>query len=330
MAVHHLESEGILKAVGCTPLVPLERMFPGERLKVYAKLEFLNPGGSIKDRSALFMIQAAIDKGDINQETVIIESSSGNLAIGLAQICNYYKLRLICIVDSRTTRQNLKLLQIYGAEVEVVDQPHPTTGELLTARLERVKELCQIYPNSYWTNQYSNVHNALAHYHTMGEIIKALPRPLDYLFVAISSCGTLRGCAEYVRDRQLKTQIIAVDAVGSLITSTKSAERIVPGFGAGLRPDNYVPELISRSLQIPAHECILGCRQLIQQESIMAGGSSGGVIAAIEHLKHQIESNVCCVAILPDRGERYLDTVYSDTWVEKQFGTQLLNSQEIT
>ena len=160
-------NEGVLSAIGNTPLVKLSRIFPDLPFNLYAKLEGHNPGGSMKDRPALSIIRHAIEAGLITSETIIIESSSGNMGVGLAQACAYYNLRLICVVDPRTTLQNIKLMQAYGAEIDMTEAPDPQTKEFLQARLNRVRTLLTTHKNSFWPNQYANVYNPVSHHQTM-------------------------------------------------------------------------------------------------------------------------------------------------------------------
>jgi len=312
--------DGVLSAIGNTPLVRLSRVIPDARFKLYAKLEGLNPGGSTKDRPAFSIIRHAIDKGDIQPDTVVIESSSGNMGIGLAQACMYYGLRFICVVDPKATAQNVRLLKAYGAQVDVVKEPDKLTGEYLQARLNRVKVLLNLTDNTFWPNQYSHRFNPIAHHQTMHEIVTALGGEIDYLFCAASTCGTIRGCAEYVRDHNLPTRIFAVDAVGSVIFGGASGKRLIPGHGAAVRPALYGPDIAERCIQVSDLDCVVGCRRLVRDEAILAGGSSGAVLSAIEQVKYEIEPGAICAAILADKGERYLDTIYSDTWVEEHFG----------
>jgi cysteine synthase A len=312
--------EGILSLIGNTPLVKLTRLLGDIEFDVYGKLEGFNPGGSIKDRAAYSIIKHALAEGHINPETVIVESSSGNMGIGLAQACAYLGLQLICVVDPKTTQQNMQLLKAYGAQVDVVRDPDPVTKEFLHARIERVKTLMRTLPNGYWPNQYSNIFNAVAHRHTMHEIVTALDGQVDYLFCAASTCGTLRGCAEYVQANNLATKIIAVDAVGSVIFGGPPFKRLIPGHGAATRPDLYLPNLAARSIHVTDLDCIIGCRRLLLKEAIMAGGSSGAVVMALALIQEDIPRGATCVMIIPDRGDRYLDTIYSDAWVEEHFG----------
>ena len=307
----------------------LERFCGRAGFELFAKLEALNPGGSSKDRPALAVVDEGLSSGAIGPDTVIIESSSGNMGIGLAQACCHYGLRFICVVDPKASAFNLKILETYGAEVDMVTAPDPISGELLQARLERVQLLRRQIPNSFWPNQYANVENAGAHYRTtMAEIASALDGKVDVLFVATSTCGTIRGCAEYARDHRLGTRIVAVDAVGSLIFGDQPGRRLIPGLGASIRPPLCPQELVDTIVHVSDVDCIVGCRRLLKLEAILAGGSSGGVMSAVHKLQSEIPPGAACVAILPDRGERYLDTLYDDRWVRDHFGDLVLGTAQ--
>jgi 2,3-diaminopropionate biosynthesis protein SbnA len=313
--------DGVLDAIGGTPLVRLRRYLPEAGLHLFAKLEALNPAGSIKDRPAKRILEHALSTGILATGGVVVESSSGNMGIGLAQACRYHGLRFLCVVDPKTTAANLQILRAYGAEIDLVSEPHAETGEFLPARIERVQELLRAIPGAFWPNQYANRKNSASHYHTtMHEVTTALGGKVDFLFVPASTCGTLRGCSEYVRDRGLATRIIAVDAIGSLIFSDVRGPRGIPGLGAGLRPPLCDPTLIDECVHVSDVDCVVGCRRLMEREAIFAGGSSGGVLAAIESRAARIPAGAVVVALLPDRGERYLETLFSDDWVLSHFG----------
>jgi cysteine synthase A len=300
--------------------VRLNRVLGDIAFKLYAKLEAFNPGGSIKDRAAMSVIRRAIESGEIQPGTVVIESSSGNMGIGLAQACAYLGLRFICVIDPKTNELTTNVLKAYGAEVDMVSEPDPATGEFLPARIHRVQTLLRSIANSYWPNQYSNVYNSFAHHQTMHEIITELDGKVDYLFIATSTCGTLRGCAEYVQEHGLSTKVLAVDALGSVIFGGQPAKRLIPGHGAARLPELYQPHLTQRHIHVSDLECVVGCHRLLLKEAIMAGGSSGGVLMAVDRLRDELPQGSTCVVIFPDRGERYLDTIYSTRWVEEHFG----------
>jgi cysteine synthase A len=311
---------GVLSAVGNTPLVELKKFMVGDQFSLFAKLEGFNPGGSMKDRPARRMIEQGLKSGFINPDTVIIESSSGNMGIGLAQVCSYYGLQFICVVDPKTTRQNIRLLRVYGAEIDLVAEPDRETGEFLKARIDRVKSLLSSVENSFWPNQYANENNSAAHHQTMDEIVSAMGRKVDYLFCAVSTCGTLRGCSEYVRKNKLNTKVIAVDAKGSVIFNSEKAKRLIPGHGAALRPQLFRDDLASECVHVTDLDSVVGCRRLVRREAILAGGSSGAILMAVHYYRSRIRPGSNCVVILPDRGERYLDTIYSDSWIMEHFG----------
>ena len=318
----------VLEAIGSTPIVRLAKLFADSDVEVFAKLEALNPGGSIKDRPAFNIITKALASGAISRDTTVVESSSGNFAIGLAQVCGYLGLRLICVVDIKTTTQNIRILEAYGAGVDVVREPDPVTGEYLQARLNRIQQIRQSVDNTYWPNQYANPENSGSHYTTtMSEIYDVLGEDIDYLFIATSTCGTLRGCADFIRDRGMKTKIVAVDAMGSVIFGRPSGKRLLPGHGAGVVPTLFKSDLASAVVHVSDLDCVLGCRRLVQQEAILVGASSGGIVSAIERQLSEgaLESASRCVAVLADRGERYLDTVYSDSWVQAQLGDDAIS-----
>lgn len=313
-------SDGVLNTIGNTPLVPLQRLYPDTSFRLFAKIEAGNLGGSIKDRAAYSMLKRAMERGEVGPGATVIESSSGNMGIGLAWACLYFGLRFICVVDPKTTTQNINILKVYGAEVDVVRERDPSTGEYLQARLRRVEELLRTIPGSFWPNQYANLDNSLAHHGTMAEILDALDGQVDYLFLAASTCGTVRGCADFVAEHRLPTKIIAVDAVGSVIFGGERANRLIPGHGAAVRPALYRDEMAERCVRVTDRDCVVGCHRLLRREAILAGGSSGAVVSAVGKMSEEIPSGSTCVAVLCDRGERYLDTIFSEPWLESSFG----------
>jgi cysteine synthase A len=312
---------GVLSAVGSTPLVQLSRLFADSDATFYAKLEAANPAGSVKDRAALSMVTGAIrSRALIPGRSVVVESSSGNLGIGLAQVCRWFGIRFVCVVDPKATAQNIAILKAYGAEVEVVAIPDNAMDDYLSARIRRVQELVQEIPDAFWPNQYANPLNAAGQEMVMREIVADLNGKVDYVFIATGSCGTAHGCARFIREHGLPTRIIAVDAAGSAIFGQPARRRLIPGHGAAVRPGLWYEGIADEVIHVTDHDCVVGCRKLMAAEAIFCGGSSGAVVGAVNRMRAGIPAGSTCVLVMPDRGERYLDTIYSDTWVDETFG----------
>jgi len=267
------------------------------------------------------MLHDAIVRGAIGPGSVVVESSSGNLGVGLAQASAKHRLQLICVVDTRAHDTNVRTMRALGADVRVVTRPDPETGDLLVARLKLVADLLAATPGSFWPNQYANPANPLAHaLGTMREIDEALEGDLDYLFVATSTTGTLRGCAEYLRDRDRSTCVVAVDAEGSALFGGTPGVRRLPGFGAGVETSLSLGAPHDRLVRVSDLDCVVGCRRLARREALLAGASSGGVAFALAALADEMPIGSRCAAIFPDGGAGYLHTVYDDGWVERELG----------
>lgn len=318
-------SSQLLSEIGNTPLVQLEKLFPSDKyrgIQVYAKLELMNPNGSAKDRPAIRIIHEAFKAGHVAPGSVVIESSSGNMAISLAAICSYYGLRFISVIDPKTSPQSIRIMRAYGTEIEYVAEPDKATGEFLPARLTRVKELLASIPNSYWPNQYQNEHNYMSHFDgTMREIAEELG-DFDYLIGGVSTCGTMLGCTKYVQAFGMSTKLVGVDVLGSVIFGGEKGVRRFPGLGAGIVPPFAQKPFLDKVIHIAEADMIRQCHELAQKEAIVAGPSSGAVIAAVKQLLPGAADNSRLVAIIHDRGERYTETVYSREWVKEHFGIE--------
>jgi 2,3-diaminopropionate biosynthesis protein SbnA len=306
--------DSVVNCIGRTPLVSLRRLFPQANLDVIAKLEFLNPGGSVKDRPARFIIEQGLYDGTICRNTHLIESTSGNLGIALAMVARVYQLPFTAVVDPKISATNLRLLTLFGAQIEMVHTQDDQGGYLKT-RIERVKQLVQSLPQSLWINQYANALNWQAHYESSGsEIIADLDRPIDCLVAAVSTTGTILGVARRLRHTFPRLKVIAVDAAGSVIFGGPAGPRELPGIGASRVPELLSPQEIDEVIYVNDDESVHGCRELLAHEGILAGGSSGSVIAAIQKLLPSRPRPYRILTLLPDRGERYLDSVYDDSW----------------
>ncbi|WP_236621347.1 2,3-diaminopropionate biosynthesis protein SbnA [Rhodopirellula sallentina] len=314
----HSHQNGILRCVGNTPLVSLTRYLDEPSVELHAKLEAANPGGSAKDRPALQMLTHAFETGELSPGDTVVESSSGNMGIGLAQACRYHNLRFICVVDPHAQPQNVAIMKAYEADVVRVTEPHD--GSFLAARLHRVQKILAKTPNSFWPNQYANRQNPIAHeLGTIREILESTQGDFDYLFVATSSTGTAQGCRDYLRRLNHHAKVIAVDANGSVLFGGSPGKRLIPGIGAGHLPALAKDQTFDDVARVSDIDCVVGCRRASQREAILVGGSAGGVLEVVRAHQNRIRGKRI-VAILHDSGTRYLDTVFSDQWVQSELG----------
>lgn len=318
---------GVLGTIGNTPLVPLDRWrdaFGGPL--VHLKLEGTNPGGSAKDRPAAAMVADAVERGAVDAGGTVVESSSGNMGIGLAQACRYFGLNLVCVVDHRSSAEKIATMRALGAEVEVITEPAPGR-DLLATRIDRVAALCERIPGAWWPNQYENPSNPASHQRgTAREIHEALDRDPDYLLVATSTTGTLAGCRRYLDEIGAATELVAVDAAGSALFGGRRGRRRLPGLGAGVETAISATVAPDQLVRIGDLESVVGCRQLVAHEAIFAGASTGAVMAAAREIAPRIDADAVVAAISPDGGTSYLDTVYDDIWVEAELG---LSSEDL-
>ena len=309
--------DSIISCVGTTPLVRLRRLFPQDGVDVIAKLEFLNPGGSVKDRPAKFIVEKGLQDGTITSETHLIESTSGNLGIALAMMARIYKLSFTCVVDPKISPTNLQILRQLGANIDMVQEPDDQGGYLKT-RIQRVHQLRKVIPHCLWINQYANQLNWQAHYNGIGgEIIENLDGNIDCLVIAVSTTGTILGVARRLREKFPKLRVVAVDAAGSVIFGANPGVRDLPGIGSSRVPELLNKAEIDEVVYVNDLESMQGCRELVTKEGIFAGGSSGSVVAAIQKLLPNFPQSYRVLTLFPDRGERYLDLVYDDAWVAK-------------
>ncbi len=308
----------ILERVGNTPLIALKN--PREaNLNIFAKLEFYNPTGSVKDRAASYIINSLINEGVINSDTTIIESSSGNFGISLSAYAKQKGIKFICVIDNTTLPVNEMMIRLQGAEVIKIMEPDECGGYLLN-RIRKVKEIVENTKNIYWVNQYENPLNAQAYYNSLGnEICLEIPRQkLDYLFMGVSSGGTITGVSQKVKKKYPNAQIIAVDVDGSVIFGGKSRKRFIPGIGSSLRPKILNSAKIDDVVMVYENETVSSCIELLEKYNIYVGGSSGSVYAAVnKYFKiHKVDKPVNVMCVFADKGERYISTIYNAEWRE--------------
>ena len=304
----------IADAIGNTPLVRLDRLSQNWGFNLWAKLEAYNPGGSAKDRTAHAMVTASnLKPGD-----TVVESSSGNLGIALSREAVLGDWTFHCVVDPRANRTTVAHMKALGTVVHQITEPDPDTGDWLLARRARVAQLLEQMPDATCLDQYSNTAAFVAHDEgTMTEIVEQLGHAPDQLLVAVSTTGTIGGCLQYVATHGLGTQVIAVDAEGSVLFDGHPGTRHLPGFGAGMVPELSKKLAPHRVLRINDGASVEAARKLVRTEAILPGASGGAVIAAVEKVRSDIPSGSDVVVILHDDGTRYMDTIYNDDWVEE-------------
>lgn len=314
-------SASVLDCIGNTPLVRLTRTFPDHPAEVYAKLEFMNPSGSIKDRIARYMIDEAEKDGRINPGDLIIENSSGNTALALAMVAIQRGYRLKVVVRDRSSREKIELLRAMGVEVHVVDSglppEHPESYNRITPRLAAET------PNCYFPDQHGNRENNEAHYHSTGpEIWRQMDGRIDVLVAGVGTGGTLGGTARYLKEHDPRIRVVAVDGQGSVFTEYfrtrqlgASSEYLVEGIGDEFILPTMDFDLIDEMIQVGDRDAFHWARMLARTEGILAGVSSGASIWAIRELLHTIEGPARIVTIFPDGASRYLTKMFNEEWL---------------
>lgn len=295
---------------------------------IFLKVEGFNPAGSIKIKPAIRMLEALEEKGEISPDrTHIIESSSGNLGVAVSLACSTKGYHFTCISDPNISSRNEKYIKLLGGKLVIV-KDRDKNGGFLNSRIDLIKRLLKEDKNLFWLNQYANCENKNAHYlSTAPSIFESFPE-VDYLFIGAGTTGTLMGCAEYIRDHKLKTKIIAVDTFGSVTFDLPPSKRYIPGLGTSRKPELVDKSLIDDIVVVKEEDTIKMCRDLLREKAFLVGGSTGTVVAGIKAYVHKLEAAKNIVAISPDLGESYLDTIYDDPWVSERFPNCLNSIKE--
>src|SRR6266540_2851389 len=302
--------EQLRKILRPTPHVPLAV----EHMNLFAKLEYVNPVGSIKDRPAYWILKRAAERGEIGDETTVIESSSGNFASALAAFTRLVGLRFIPVIDPNISGTYESFLRRTCATVVKVED-RDDSGGFLKTRLQMVQHLCATIPHAYWTNQYGNPDAVEAHYElTAGEICADFAS-LDYVFIAVSTAGTIAGVSRRLKERYPKVRVIAVDTEGSVIFGGAPRKRHIPGVGSSIVPPLLSHARIDDVVLIPERETAAACRELLVTHGLFAGGSSGTAFAAVNrHAARMVRwaggKRPTVLFLCADRGTPYLDTVF--------------------
>lgn len=287
------------------------------KLPVYLKLEGCSITGSIKVKSAIRMIARLELEGKLRPGMRVIESSSGNLGLALSMVCASKGYAFTCVSDPNISPQTASLIDAYGAKLIIV-QNRDKNGGFLGTRIDLIHSMLAEDSNLVWINQYGNINNVEAHYMSTGpEILRQFPAP-DYVFIGAGTTGTLGGVSRYLREHAPSTKIIAVDSVGSVTFGFPSGKRHIPGLGTSRPPEIRDYSSFDEILMVEEEDTLRMCHRLAGK-GILLGGSSGTVICGVQQYAKNLARNSCVVAISPDMGDRYVDTVYNRNWINKNF-----------
>lgn len=292
----------ILELIGKTPVVKINKLF-GNKHNVYVKLERQNPGGSIKDRIALNMIEEAEKRGEINKDTVIIEPTSGNTGVGLAMVCAVKGYKLILVMPESMSVERRRLMSAYGATFALTPREKGMKGAIAKA-----VELLSEYPNSWMPQQFENVDNVEAHVkNTANEILADFPNGVDYLITGVGTGGHITGCAKVLKDKFPNLKVFAVEPEQSAVISGGSPNpHPIQGIGAGFIPKNLNTSLLDGVIPVGKIEAFEFVNNCAKQEGILVGISSGASLAAVNKMLGEIPEGKTILTFNYDTGERYL------------------------
>jgi cysteine synthase A len=294
--------DNLLNLIGSTPLLRLKRITGAHQAEVYAKLEFLNPGGSIKDRAALGMVLAAEEEGKLKKGFTIIEPTSGNTGIGLALIACLRGYRAIIVMPKKYSQEKMKLVKALGAELELT-----ATEEGMEGAIKRAEELNREVPNSFLPNQFYNLANPDYHYQTTGpEIYQQMERRIDAAVIGVGTGGTFTGVARYLKEKIPQVLAVAVQPEGSILDGGTYKSHKVEGIGVDFYSPTMDLDLIDKVITVPDDDCFATARLLAGKEGLLVGGSSGASVFGALRIAEDLGKGKRVVTILPDGAERYL------------------------
>ncbi len=310
----------VLDVIGNTPMIPMKKMSPPGGGTIFAKVEFLNPGGSIKDRMARYIIEDAERRGEV-KAGMIVENTSGNTGVGIAIVAAIKGYRAIFTIPDKMSDEKINLLKAFGAKVIVTKTNVPADSP--ESYYETAKRIHRENPGSFYLNQYHNPKNIEAHYKLTGpEIWEDMEGRIDYLVAGIGTGGTLSGAGKYLKEKDPKIQIVAVDPYGSIFFDYfKTGKPGIPevykveGIGEDMITQAMDFSVVNDMIQVGDRDCFLTARDLATKEGLFAGGSSGAAMWGALQVARRVGEGKRIVVILPDSGTRYLSKMYNDEWM---------------
>ena len=307
-------ADSVLDLVGNTPLVRMRRAVPDTPCEVLAKLEMLNPGGSVKDRPAIAMIDAAERDGQIEPGGTIIEPTSGNTGVGLAMVAAQRGYRCIFVMTDKVSDEKVQLLQAYGSEVVVC--PVAVAPEDPDSYYSTAERLVRETPGAYRPNQYFNQMNPLAHEQTTGpELWRQTDGRITHFIAGAGTGGTLSGVGRYLKGKDPAVQIVAADPEGSVFSGGSGRPYLVEGIGEDFWPETYHPEVVDRVIAVSDQASFDMARLVSHREGLLIGGSGGTAVCAAAEVARDCDPDDVVVVLLPDSGRSYLSKVFNDDWM---------------
>ncbi|MBB5935019.1 2,3-diaminopropionate biosynthesis protein SbnA [Streptomyces zagrosensis] len=286
--------------------------------EVFLKLEGLNPAGSVKLKTAVALIESLERAGSLHPGSRIIESSSGNLGVALSVACTAKGYALTVVTDPNAARHSIRVMESLGTDVVVVTT-RDAQGGFLHTRINYIHQRLAQDPDLVWLNQYANPAGVRAHRDRTAAAIHEGLGTVDALFVGVGTTGTLMGCVEYFAEHSPTTRVVAVDSVGSVTFGMPAAPRFIPGLGASRRPELFADTGRFEKTLIAEADTVAMCRRVAERYGLLVGGSTGTVLAAVQQFAPTLPEGSRVAVISPDLGDKYVDTVYSDTWVAERY-----------
>ena len=305
----------VLAIVGNTPLVQLSRIGKGLKPRILAKLEMLNPGGSVKDRIGLAMIEDAEQRGLLKPGGTIVEPTSGNTGVGLAIAAVLKGYRLVCTMPDKQSQEKRDILRAYGAEVVIC--PTAVAPESPESYYKVAERLATELPGGFMPGQYWNQQNVAAHYKSTGpELWAQTGGQITHFVLGIGTGGTVTGAGRYLKEQNPKIQIVGADPEGSIYTGDVHPYK-TEGIGEDFWPGTFDPKVVDRWVRVSDRDTFLTARRITREEGILAGVSSGTAMFAALEVAKELDEKALVVVLLPDSGKSYLSKLYNDEWMRQ-------------